>query len=128
MTRGDLKTSRAGSRTPFQILADYYQAGDTRDRSLWREYARATRHLGAVRWSRGLRVVILGPAAEPALSDEHLAVADVNGELVTVIPLPCGRASGSPTGTRRPRGRRVRPPGEGRLGHSEGELWLSWLR
>ena len=27
MTRGDLKTGRTGSRTPFQILADYYQAG-----------------------------------------------------------------------------------------------------
>jgi hypothetical protein len=24
MTRGDLKTSRTGSRTPFQILAGYY--------------------------------------------------------------------------------------------------------
>ena len=40
MTRSDLKTSR----TPFQILADYYQAGDTRDRQLWDEYARATRN------------------------------------------------------------------------------------
>jgi hypothetical protein len=27
MTRGDLKTDRAGSRTPFQIFADYYQTG-----------------------------------------------------------------------------------------------------
>jgi hypothetical protein len=24
MTRGDLKTSRTGRRTPFQVLADYY--------------------------------------------------------------------------------------------------------
>ena len=55
MTRGDLKTSRTGSRTPFQILADYYQTGDTRDRDLWREYSRVTRGLAAVRWSRGLR-------------------------------------------------------------------------
>jgi replication protein len=30
MTRSDLKTGRTGSRTPFQILADYYQTGDTR--------------------------------------------------------------------------------------------------
>ena len=35
MTRGDLKTSRTGGRTPFQILADYCQTGDTRDRGLW---------------------------------------------------------------------------------------------
>ena len=60
MTRGDLKTSRAGSRTPLQILADYYQTGDTRDRQLWREYSRVTRGLAAVRWSRGLRALMLG--------------------------------------------------------------------
>jgi hypothetical protein len=39
MTRGDLKTSRTGNRTPFQILADYYQADDSHDRDLWHEYA-----------------------------------------------------------------------------------------
>jgi hypothetical protein len=61
MSRGDLKTSRTGSRTPFQILADYYQTGDTRDRGLWREYSRVTRSLAAVRWSRGLRTVIARP-------------------------------------------------------------------
>jgi hypothetical protein len=40
MTRGDLKIGRTGSRTPFQILADYYATGDTSDRELWREYSR----------------------------------------------------------------------------------------
>jgi hypothetical protein len=47
MTRGDLKTSRTGNRTPFQILADYFQTGDTRDRDLWRDYTRVTRCLAA---------------------------------------------------------------------------------
>jgi hypothetical protein len=60
MTRGDLKTSRTGSCTPFQILADHYQTGDTRDCDLWREYTRGTRGLAAVRWSRGLRPAMLG--------------------------------------------------------------------
>ena len=60
MTCSDLKTGRTGSRTPFQILADYYQTGDTRDRDLWREFSRVTRALCAVRWSRGLRRSILG--------------------------------------------------------------------
>ena len=32
MTRGDLKTGRIGSRTPFQLLADFYQTGDTHNR------------------------------------------------------------------------------------------------
>ncbi len=88
MTRGDLKTSRTGSRTPFQILADYYQTGDTRDRDLWHEYSRVTRSLAAVRWSRGLRAVILGPATEPERADEELAAEDIDGNLLAVIHFP----------------------------------------
>jgi hypothetical protein len=85
MTRGDLKTSRTGSRTPFQILADYYQTGDTRDRDLWREYSSVTRSLAAVRWSRGLRVLMLGTAALLEKTDVELAAEDVEGELVTCL-------------------------------------------
>ena len=65
MTRADLKTSRTDSRTPFQILADYYQTGDRGDRDLWREYIRVTRGLAAVRWSRGLRAAVLDRPAQP---------------------------------------------------------------
>jgi Replication protein len=86
MTRGDLKTSRTGSRTPFQILADYYQTGDTRDRDLWHEYARATGGLAAVRWSRGLGAAIFGPAAESDGTDEELATEDLEGQLLTSLP------------------------------------------
>jgi hypothetical protein len=88
MTRGDLKTSRAGSRTPLQILADYYETGDTRDRDLWREYSRVTRGLAAVRWSRGLRARMLGPGAQPEQTDEELAAEGVIGNLVGVISPP----------------------------------------
>lgn len=86
MTRGDLKTSRTGSWTPFQILADYYQTGDTRDRDLWLEYARVSRGLAAVRWSHGLRSVMLGPAAQRERTDAEMAVEDVGGELLALIP------------------------------------------
>jgi hypothetical protein len=55
MTRGDLKTSRTGSRAPIQILADY-QTGDTRDRGLWHEYAGVTHG------------VTDGPSALPSMS------------------------------------------------------------
>jgi hypothetical protein len=85
MARGDLKTGRAGSRTPFQILADYYQTGDTRDRDLWREYSRITRSLAALRWSRGLRSHLPSSAALPERTDEELASEDVNGELLAAI-------------------------------------------
>jgi hypothetical protein len=87
MTRGDLKTSRTGSRTPFQILADYYQTGDTRDRDLWHEYARVTHGLAAVRWSRGLRALLPGVATGPERTDDELAAEEVNGELVAVIDM-----------------------------------------
>ena len=81
MTRGDLKTSRTGSRTPFQILADYYQTGDTRDRDLWHEYGRVTRGLAAVRWSRGLRAAMLGPSAGLVNEPTRNGRNDTNGEL-----------------------------------------------
>jgi hypothetical protein len=87
MTRGDLKTSRTGSRTPFQILADYYQTGDRSDRALWNEYARVTRQLAAVRSSRGLRAVVLGPTAEAAKTDVELATEDIDGEVVATMPI-----------------------------------------
>jgi hypothetical protein len=82
LTRGDLKTSRTGSRTPFQILADFYQTGDSHDRNLWHEYARDTRSLAAVRWSRGLRVVLLGADTSPEKTDKDLAAEATEGELV----------------------------------------------
>jgi Replication protein len=87
MTRGDLKTGRAGSRTPFQILADQYQTGDTRDRDLWHEYACATRSLAAVRWSRRLRAATLGAGAEPERTDQQLAAEEVGGALLAALSL-----------------------------------------
>jgi hypothetical protein len=87
MTRGDLKTSRTGSRTPFQILADYYQTGDTRDRDLWHEYSHVTRGLAALRWSRGLRRTMTGSQPASELSDQEIAMAILDGELQICIPI-----------------------------------------
>ena len=87
MARGDLKTGRSVSRTPFQILADYYQTGDTGDRDLCGEYSGVTRSLAAVRWSRCLRAVILDPADEPERTDNELAADSVGGSLIAVVPL-----------------------------------------
>jgi hypothetical protein len=91
MARSDLKTSRTGSRTPFQILADYYQTGDTRERDLWSEYGQVARGSSAVRWSRGLRAVMLGPVAAPERTDEQFAAEDVSGELLTIVPMAAWR-------------------------------------
>lgn len=91
MTRSDLKTGRTGSRTPFQILADYYQSGDTRDRDLWREFSRVTRALCAVRWSRGPRRSILGLDADNELTDEDLAAESARGrwDILDAIDYVC---------------------------------------
>jgi hypothetical protein len=88
MTRSDLKTSRTGSRTPFQILADYYQIGDARDRDLWREYGHVTKGLAAVRWSRGLRRLTLETLVALEKTDDELATDNVDGNLLAVIQLP----------------------------------------
>jgi len=85
MARGDLKTGQIGSRTPFQILADYYQAGDAHDRDLWREYSRVTRSLAAVRWSRGMRHEMTGFLAEQERTDLELATEHVCGDLLAPI-------------------------------------------
>jgi hypothetical protein len=87
MTRSDVKTGRVGSRTPFQILADYYQTGDAHDRDLWHEYGRISRSLAAVRWSRGLRLEVFGATAARESSDEDLATEDVNGEVVGTVSI-----------------------------------------
>jgi hypothetical protein len=91
MTRGDLKTSRTGSRTPFQILADYYQTGDIRDRDLWREYSRVTRGLAAVRWSRGLRAVAHMGCQTLERTDRQLATEDVDGDVVLIMSIKTWR-------------------------------------
>lgn len=92
MTRGDTKTARRhSSRTPFVILADHYRTGDLADWHLWREYLTATQLGGArsiplLRSTPGLRREILGQDAEPSLTDEQLALVEVGGQLVALLP------------------------------------------
>lgn len=80
VTRGDLKTGRGKSRTPFEILKAYQDGGDVADRDLWREYTQAVKGLSAVRWSRGLRARLLPDDDEK--SDEDAALIDAGGVLL----------------------------------------------
>jgi hypothetical protein len=131
MTRGDLKTSRTGCRTPFQILADYYQTADSRDRDLWHEYARAVRGLAAVRWSRQLRAAMLSPSAAPEKTDRELAADDTKRR--ASIQVPCRRHLAAGLVAHPPRGARARCPrrgrklrrGRGRLAHRTDKPLLS---
>lgn len=83
IARADLKNGRKSSRTPFQILADFGTDGLLRDRDLWLEFEAATVGKSAIRWSRGLRALLLPELEE--LTDEEIAAEDIGGEEVAVL-------------------------------------------
>ena len=83
LARGDLKSGKAGHRTPFEILGMIADTGDLEDLPLWHEYEKATKGHQAITWSKGLRKLLLG--LEPERSDEELAAEEVGGELALEI-------------------------------------------
>ncbi|MEU4541690.1 protein rep [Streptosporangium sp. NPDC023825] len=83
LARADLKSSKKSSRTPFQILADFGTSGDVQDLDLWHEYESATQGKSAIRWSRGLRALVLPDVAE--LTDDEIAAEEQEGEDIAVI-------------------------------------------
>jgi hypothetical protein len=64
LTRGDRKSS-----SPLQLLRDFVQTGDTSSRDLWLEYEAATFGRNALRWSAGLRLLLLGEDDDQADAD-----------------------------------------------------------
>lgn len=68
IARGDLKTGRAGSLNPFELL-DADGEGTGRARALWIEFVTATKGRRAFTWSRGLRDRLL-PNEEEKTDDE----------------------------------------------------------
>lgn len=90
MTRADLKSGRGGSRVPFEILADFGSDGAADDLELWHEYQTATKGKSAVRWSRGLRALLLPDEEE--LTDEAVTEQAAEAEDLAVIAAPLYRA------------------------------------
>ena len=81
----DLKHGRLSSRTPMQILADFATDGLVADLDLWHEYEIATEGRSAIRWSKGLRDVLLPDVEEQ--TDEEIAAEDVGGdEIAALLP------------------------------------------
>jgi hypothetical protein len=74
MARGDLKRGRAGGAPAVQHLRDFAETGEVRSLERWTEYERATKGKRCIRWSKGLRALLLGD--EPELSDLELAAAE----------------------------------------------------
>ena len=83
MARADLKGGRKSSRTPFEILADFGTTGDAADLELWHEYEKATAGKSAIRWSRGLRDLLLPDIDEE--TDTEIAAEEQEGDNVAAI-------------------------------------------
>lgn len=97
VARADLKNGRQGSRVPFEILADFGTDGNAVDLQLWQEYQLATKGRSAVRWSKGLRKLLL--ADEPEQTDEEIAAAQVGGvEIARLAPWLYRKLAGTPRG------------------------------
>jgi hypothetical protein len=82
MARSDLKTGRAGGRTPEELVRGWVLDGDTDDADRWLEYARATKRRRMLTMSQGLRGQYL---TEPELSDEELANKHVGGQILAEL-------------------------------------------
>jgi hypothetical protein len=81
MTRADLKSGRAGSRTPFEILDYFRHTGDKAALDLWNEYERITKGRQCITWSKGLHQLL----AADDRTDEEIAAEEVGGTTVADI-------------------------------------------
>ena len=85
VARGDLKVSRrSGHRTPWQVLADFAETGDSADLTVWREWEQASSWVHAIRWSNGLRNEV---GLDGALTDDEAVAVEVGGEVVYVFAM-----------------------------------------
>ena len=73
MSDAGSKEGRKGSRTAWQIAADWAAHPTQRDEALWREYAAGYKGMRKLTWSRGAQEALLPEV--PELSDEELAQA-----------------------------------------------------
>lgn len=55
MTSSQTKNGAAGSRTPWQILADFQRTGDQSDLELWHAWERGSKGKRALVWGRGIK-------------------------------------------------------------------------
>lgn len=97
VARADLKGGRRSSRVPFEILADFGSDGLASDLDLWQEFQLATKGRSAIRWSQGLRAILLPDEEE--LTDEEIAAAEVGGDTLAILaPWLYRKIAGRPYG------------------------------
>ena len=71
MTKGHSKIAKVGGFTPFALLQNVLDTGDSQSWELFKEYAAATHRKQQLRWSHGLHSLLFPADAEK--SDEELA-------------------------------------------------------
>lgn len=97
VARADLKGGRRSSRVPFEILADFGSDGLADDLALWQEFQLATKGRSAIRWSKGLRELLLPDEEEE--TDEEVAAAEVGGDTIAILaPWLYRKIAGRPYG------------------------------
>lgn len=85
LARGDLKSARAGNRTPFRILSDIVAYGLADDVDLWTEWEQVSQGRRGIVWSRGLRdLLALGREA----TDEEIAAEELGSAEDDLVEIP----------------------------------------
>lgn len=77
LTRADLKKGREGSLMPFDIACQFFETGDMDLLDLWHEYERETFGRSVIRFTKGLRRLLLPD--EPEISDEDIPKQEIGG-------------------------------------------------
>jgi len=87
MARHDLKGGQVNEsrsreqRTPFQILSDFFEYGDSKDLALWHEYEQAAKGKHSISWSRGLKKALGIGACE----DLELVESEEGGAVIAEV-------------------------------------------
>lgn len=81
MTASQTKNGRAGSRTPWQILADFQRTADTADLALWHAWEYGFKGKRALVWSRGLKARLRIEDRE----DQEIAEEEIGDELDVIL-------------------------------------------
>lgn len=77
LTRSDLKQGRAGSLMPFDLASQYFGTGNKAMLELWYEFEEESKGKSALRFTEGLRALLLPNEAEQ--SDKKLADLKIGG-------------------------------------------------
>lgn len=86
LTRQDVKTGRAGHRTPFEVLRSVRETGDAADADLWRDFEVGAHSVRALYWSQGIRKQLAELAELDERTDAEIAAEQRDGEPLAVIP------------------------------------------